>query len=143
MHGEHELSSGQETVCRFGSRRRRGVPGSRVSGWPDIEAACGLLCRVAGNPVAVEDRMARWTRLVPAFAVALVLAACGQGTSDTPLSPPAARYEGGGTSVGSNYVPPPDSTEATTGTTSTSSTGSVELSGNSTSRTGGTSIGGN
>jgi hypothetical protein len=86
--------------------------------------------------------MARWTRLVPAFAIALVLAACGQGTSDTPLSPPAARHDGGGTTVGSNFVPPPDGSETTTSTTSTS-TGPTELPADSTSRTGGATVGSN
>lgn len=88
----------------------------------------------------VEDRMARWTRLVPAFAIALVLAACGQGTSDTPLSPPSARHDGGGTSVGTN-VTPPDSSDATSSTTSTTSTGTAQLPDDSTGRTGGTSVG--
>src|SRR5215213_841209 len=40
-----------------------------------------------GNPEALGGRMARWTRLFPALAVALVLGACGQGTTDTPFSP--------------------------------------------------------
>ena len=89
----------------------------------------------------VEDRMARWTRLIPAFAVALVLAACGQGTSDTPFSPAAARHDGGGATVGSNFVPPSDGSESTS-TTSTSD-GSTEVPNDSTSRTGGATVGSN
>jgi hypothetical protein len=84
--------------------------------------------------------MARWTRLVPAFAVALILAACGQGTSDTPLSPSGARHDGGGTSVGTNFVPP-DSTQTSGNTSSTTSTGTTELPDESAGRTGGTSVG--
>ena len=85
--------------------------------------------------------MARWTRLIPALAVSLVLGACGQGSTDTPFSPPAARYEGGGTSLGGNFVPPPGGGEPTT--TSTTSTGPMELPQDTTGRTGGTSLGGN
>jgi hypothetical protein len=89
----------------------------------------------------MEDRMARWTRLIPAFAVSLVLAACGQGTTDTPFSPPAALHEGGGTSLGGNFVPPAD--DGSVATTSTTSTGPTELPPDTTGRTGGTSLGGN
>jgi hypothetical protein len=86
--------------------------------------------------------MARWTRLIPAIAVTLVLAACGQGTTDTPLSPRAARHDGGGASLGGNFTPPPSDSSAATTTSSTSS-GSTELSQDSTGRTGGASLGGN
>jgi hypothetical protein len=88
----------------------------------------------------MEDRMARWTRLIPALAASLVLAACGQGTTDTPFSPPAARYEGGGTSLGGNFTPPPGGDPTTAGTTSA---GPMELPQDTTGRTGGTSLGGN
>jgi hypothetical protein len=88
----------------------------------------------------MEDRMARWTRLIPALAVSLVLAACGQGTTDTPFSPPAARYEGGGTSMGGNFVPPSGGAPTTTSTTSA---GPTALPQDTTGRTGGTSLGGN
>jgi len=57
--------------------------------------------------------MARWTRFVPTLAVALLLWGCGQAT-DTPLSPPAARYDGGLTMGGNATPPPPDSTTSTT-----------------------------
>lgn len=77
--------------------------------------------------------MTRWTRVIPAVAVALVLGACGQGTTDTPLSPDVARYEdGGGTSLGGNTVDPNG------GGTGTATTQSDSLG-----ATGGTSLGGN
>ena len=86
--------------------------------------------------------MARWTRLIPAVAVTLVLAACGQDTTDTPFSPPAPSYDAGGNSLGSNYAPPPPddgSAQTTTNTTSSDPTG---LPSDTTSR-GGNSLGSN
>ena len=84
--------------------------------------------------------MARWTRFIPAVAVTLVLAACGQGTTDTPFSPSAPLHDGGN-SLGSNYVPPPpdDGSVQTTSTTSSDPTG---LPSDTTSR-GGNSLGSN
>jgi len=82
--------------------------------------------------------MTRWTRVLPALAVALVLGACGQGTTDTPLSPNVARYEdGGGTSLGGNTVDP----NAGGGSASTTSTTTAQS--DSLGATGGTSLGGN
>jgi hypothetical protein len=86
--------------------------------------------------------MARWTRFIPALAVTLVLAACGQGGTDTPLSPAGrvpvdARFdEGGGTSLGGNKTDPTPSPDASTVNT-------AEAQSDSTGRTGGTSLGGN
>lgn len=82
--------------------------------------------------------MTRWTRVLPAFAVVLVLGACGQGTTDSPLSPDLPRYEdGGGTSLGGNTVDP----NAGGGTSSPNSTNSTQS--DSLGATGGTSLGGN
>lgn len=86
--------------------------------------------------------MARWTRYVPALAAILVLAACGQGGTDTPLSPagraPAeARFdEGGGTSLGGNKADPTPGQDG-------SIVNTAEAQSDTTGRTGGTSLGGN
>lgn len=85
--------------------------------------------------------MARWNRLIPALAVTLVLGACGQGTTDTPFSPSAPRFDGGGTSLGGNVTPPTGGDPAPSSTTST--TTAAEVPPDSTGRTGGTSLGGN
>jgi hypothetical protein len=83
--------------------------------------------------------MARWNRLIPALAVTFALAACGHGTADTPFAPSAPRLDGGGTSLGGNATPPTGEPESTTSSTTTNS----EVPTDSTSRTGGTSLGGN
>lgn len=81
--------------------------------------------------------MTRWTRVFPALSVALVLGACGQGSTDTPLAPSVARYEdGGGTSLGGNNVDPNGGGTSTTSTNNTAQTDSLGA-------TGGTSLGGN
>ncbi len=87
--------------------------------------------------------MARWTRLFSAFAVILVLGACGQGSTDTPLSPAVPRMDGGGgTSLGGKTVDPNGGGSGSTTTTSnTSSTAPAQDSVGVT--TGGTSLGGN
>jgi len=84
--------------------------------------------------------MARWNRLIPALAVTFALAACGQGTADTPFAPSAPRHDGGGTSLGGNAVPP---TGGDSETSTTSTTTAPEAPTDSTGRTGGTSLGGN
>lgn len=91
----------------------------------------------------LEDRMARWTRLFSAFAVMLVLGACGQGSTDTPLSPAVPRMDGGGgTSLGGNTVDPNGGGSGSTTTTSnTTTTAPAQDSVGVT--TGGTSLGGN
>jgi hypothetical protein len=83
-----------------------------------------------------EDRMSRWIRLVPVFAVSALLAACGGGGSDTPLAPAsvAGPHYDGGLGMGGNATGPgPDSTT----TTSTAQTDSTTLQG------GGLGMGGN
>lgn len=85
--------------------------------------------------------MARWNRLIPALAVTLVLGACGQGTTDTPFSPSAPRFDGGGTSLGGNATPPNGGGSETTSSTTTVT--SNEAPSDSVARTGGTSLGGN
>lgn len=39
--------------------------------------------------------MTRWTRLIPALAVGLVLAACGQDSGSNPLAPLGPRMDSG------------------------------------------------
>ena len=85
--------------------------------------------------------MARWTRLIPVLAVSIVLGACGQGTADTPFSPPAARLDGGGTILGGNYVPPSGDDSQTTTTTS-STPDPTPFPKDTTGATGGTILGG-
>jgi hypothetical protein len=84
--------------------------------------------------------MTRWTRLIPAMAVTFLLAACGQGTSDTPFSPSTPSFDGGGTTLGGNIVNPNDGTGGATasGTTSTDAAPA-----DTTTKTGGTTLGGN
>lgn len=84
--------------------------------------------------------MTRWTRYIPAMAVTFLLAACGQGTSDTPFSPETPRFDGGGTTLGGNVVNPTDGTGTSTAT-GTSSTDTAPA--DTTTRTGGTTLGGN
>jgi hypothetical protein len=92
----------------------------------------------------VEDRMARWTRIVPAFAAALALAACGQEPSDTPLSPPAARFEaGGGSTLGGNFTPPGDSVSAGRTATSAPTSAEAPLVPDDSTHRGGSTLGGN
>lgn len=79
--------------------------------------------------------MSRWSRLVPMVGAALLLAACSQD-SDTPLSPAAARHDGGTTAIGSNSVDPGTSTSTGTSTSDTAEP-------DTTTRTGTTAIGSN
>lgn len=72
--------------------------------------------------------MSRLSRLIPALAIALVLAACGDSGS-TPLSPDGPSYEESGVgSAGGNRdgtTPPPTTTTTQTDTTSRSGVGSA------------------
>jgi hypothetical protein len=80
--------------------------------------------------------MSRWSRLIPVVAGTVLLAACGQGSTDTPLAPPAALHDGG-LLVGGNATPLPD------GGTTTSGTSTTTLPSDSTSKDGGLLVGGN
>jgi hypothetical protein len=88
----------------------------------------------------MEDPMSRWSRLIPILAVTVLLAACGQGTGDTPLSPaaPATPRMDGGLLVGGNATPPGPGDGSSTTTTQ-----STEAPGDSTARGGGLLVGGN
>jgi len=88
--------------------------------------------------------MSRWPRFVPVLAVAVLLAACGEGGSDNPLAPaPAPRFDGaGGWTVGGNATNPPPSEETTT-TSSDPSSESPAVPADSASRSGGWTVGGN
>jgi hypothetical protein len=104
-------------------------------------AAC--LAGVQDTLPQVEDRMARWTRLVPAFAAALALAACGHGSNDTPLSPSTPRFDaGGGSTLGGNAAPQGDSVSTRTRTASPTSADAPVVPDDSTHR-GGSTLGGN
>jgi hypothetical protein len=91
----------------------------------------------------MEDQMSRWPRFVPVLAVAVLLAACGDGGADNPLAPaPAPRFEGGGGwTVGGNATNPPPSEE--TATSSEADPETPALPADSTSRGGGWTVGGN
>jgi hypothetical protein len=52
--------------------------------------------------------MSRSSRLIPAAAIAILLAACG-GTSENPIAPAGPSYDGGLPVTGGNRTPP-DST---------------------------------
>jgi hypothetical protein len=84
--------------------------------------------------------MIRWHRIIPAVAVTLLLGACGQAGSDTPLSPQEPRFDGGYI-VGGNTTPPPPPTEEDA-STSGASTGDASVPKDSASR-GGYIVGGN
>lgn len=59
--------------------------------------------------------MSRWPRFVPVLAVAVLLAACGDGGPDNPLAPASApRFDGGGWTVGGNATNPPPEEQTTT-----------------------------
>jgi hypothetical protein len=83
--------------------------------------------------------MSRWSRLVPVCVVAVLLAACGGGGSDTPLAPSAhavgPRLDGG-LATGGNAT---DSVPATASWDPSTAT----LESDSTSRSGGLAVGGN
>jgi hypothetical protein len=83
--------------------------------------------------------MTRRTRLFSALAVVLVLGACGQGGTDTPLSPSVPRMDGGGTSLGGNTVDPNGGSGGTNSTTTSTSAPQDSVG----ATTGGTSLGGN
>lgn len=68
--------------------------------------------------------MSRWSRLIPALAVTLLLAACGQDAADTPFAPAGPAYDGGVPVVGgNNQTPPPDEEPATDATIQSDTTG--------------------
>lgn len=119
-------------AAALGGRNRNVEVGEQVC--PGRHGCCPS--RTDGHPAALEERMARWNRIVPAFAVALVLAACSAGSSDTPLSPAAPHFDGsgGGTTLGGNATGPGDPGTSTTTNTAAS---------DSTAKTGGTTLGGN
>jgi hypothetical protein len=86
--------------------------------------------------------MSRWSRLIPVFAVTLLLAACGDG-ADTPLAAPGAGvYDEGGLLVGGNNTSDPG-TGSGSGTTTGTSTGGGTVQSDTTSRGGGLLVGGN
>jgi hypothetical protein len=93
--------------------------------------------------VALEDRMSRWPRFVPVLAVAVLLAACGDGGPDNPLSPaPGPRFEGGGGwTVGGNATDPPPQQESTSSDPTSELPPGVPA--DSASRGGGWTVGGN
>lgn len=72
--------------------------------------------------------MSRWSRLIPFFAVAVLLAACGQD-SDTPISAPAPLYDDGvvvgGNSTGGSGSGSGSTTNTTTPTDTTTKSGVV------------------
>jgi hypothetical protein len=84
--------------------------------------------------------MSRWSRLIPVAVVSVLLAACGQGVTDTPFSPAAPLHDGG-LLVGGNVTAPGDTTGSgsTGSTTSTTDTAPADT----TSRGGGLLVGGN
>jgi len=81
--------------------------------------------------------MSRWTRWIPALAVAVLLAACSGGESTNPMGPAGPSFNGGYV-TGSNDTPPPDST-----TTVASSGSETTAESDSTSRGGGYVTGAN
>jgi hypothetical protein len=85
--------------------------------------------------------MSRLHRLIPVFGVSLVLAACGQDITGATSRPVQPAFDGGVTSLGGNAVDPASGGGTNTGTTSTTTTTVVE--GDTTSRGGVTSLGGN
>jgi hypothetical protein len=46
--------------------------------------------------------MSRWSRLIPGIGFAVLLAACGNAGSDTPMAPVTPRMDGGGVIVNGN-----------------------------------------
>ena len=85
--------------------------------------------------------MTRWTRIIPGLAVTVLLAACGQGTTDTPLSPSTRPvFDTGGTTLGGNAVDPGSGGSGSNSSVTTSGTASDST---TTSDTGGTTLGGN
>ena len=84
--------------------------------------------------------MSRWSRLIPMFGAALLLAGCGSNGADTPLSPAGIRHdEGGTTAIGSNAVDPSTGTTTTTNTATDAPTVAEDTTG----RGGTTAIGSN
>lgn len=89
--------------------------------------------------------MNRWTRLIPALAVSLVLGACSQGGGDNPLAPEGPRMDTGtgGWGVGGTITGDPENGGASTTSASEGEgeTGTI-IPPDSTNRGGGWGVGG-
>ena len=70
--------------------------------------------------------MSRFSRMLALFAVPVLFAACSPGATDTPLSPPGPRHDGGTATMGGNVTPPADSTTAGTTSTNSASSGGLD-----------------
>ncbi|HEX8691365.1 MAG TPA: hypothetical protein VF746_02895 [Longimicrobium sp.] len=89
--------------------------------------------------------MTRWTRFIPALAVGLVLAACGQdsgGNPVAPLGPSGPRMEGG-LGTGGNYTGGSGGGPTTTSTTTGFGSDSTIIIESDTTSRGGLGTGGN
>lgn len=68
--------------------------------------------------------MSRWLRLIPALAVGLLLAACGEQGSDTPFAAPTPVFDGGHT-AGGNLAGGGEGTTTTSSNTTTPSDSTI------------------